>query len=164
MIVKAVGTDRIEGGKMHHFQPLSEGKAVVQLVLPHGWVIRINQLATERGMNRSALNIAFLLSRRHNMQTLLRIALVDPDAASAQQTRLQRFAFLLLDSKVAGFRVITTADGQLETSTEEILERIERQFHHELKHNHIRVIRVQRKKRAQVDELMGTADEGVRGN
>jgi hypothetical protein len=109
-------------------------------------------------------NIAFLLSHRHNMQTLLRIALVDPDAVSAQQTRLQQFAFLLLASKVAGFRVITTADGQLETSTEEILERIERQFHHELKHNHIRVIRVQRKKRAQVDDLMGAADEGVRGS
>jgi hypothetical protein len=36
-------------------QPLTEGKAVVQLVLPLSWVARINRLAIERGVNRSAL-------------------------------------------------------------------------------------------------------------
>jgi len=36
-------------------QPFTEGKAVVQLVLPPSWVARINQLAMERGVNRSAL-------------------------------------------------------------------------------------------------------------
>ncbi|MGO8950085.1 MAG: CopG family transcriptional regulator [Ktedonobacterales bacterium] len=34
---------------------LSEGKSIVQVVLPRAWVIRINQLAVERGLNRSAL-------------------------------------------------------------------------------------------------------------
>jgi hypothetical protein len=89
-------------------------------------------------------NIAFLMSFRPKYQflTLLRIALVDTDAVSAQQSRLQRFAFLLLASEVAKFRMITTADGILETSTEQILQRIEQQFHHEFKHYHIRVIRV----------------------
>jgi metal-responsive CopG/Arc/MetJ family transcriptional regulator len=33
----------------------AEAKAIVQVVLPHGWVDRINQLALERGLNRSAL-------------------------------------------------------------------------------------------------------------
>ena len=36
-------------------QPFTEGKAVVQLVLPPSWVTRLNQLALERGLNRSAL-------------------------------------------------------------------------------------------------------------
>jgi len=36
-------------------QPYTEGKAVVQLVLPPSWVARINRLAVERGVNRSAL-------------------------------------------------------------------------------------------------------------
>jgi hypothetical protein len=36
-------------------QPYAEGKAVVQLVLPLPWLARINQLAMERGVNRSAL-------------------------------------------------------------------------------------------------------------
>jgi hypothetical protein len=36
-------------------QPYAEGKAVVQLVLPLPWLARINQLAIERGINRSAL-------------------------------------------------------------------------------------------------------------
>jgi hypothetical protein len=36
-------------------QPFTEGKAIVQIVLPPSWVARINQLATERGINRSAL-------------------------------------------------------------------------------------------------------------
>jgi Ribbon-helix-helix protein, copG family len=40
---------------MHVMQTFAEAKAVVQLVLPHGWIARINQLATERGVNRSAL-------------------------------------------------------------------------------------------------------------
>ena len=33
----------------------AEAKAVVQLVLPQTWVPRINQLAIERGVTRSAL-------------------------------------------------------------------------------------------------------------
>lgn len=40
---------------MRPFQTFAESKAVVQLVLPHRWVERINQLALERGLNRSAL-------------------------------------------------------------------------------------------------------------
>ena len=36
-------------------QQYAEGKAVVQLVLPLLWLARINQLAIERGVNRSAL-------------------------------------------------------------------------------------------------------------
>ena len=40
---------------MRPFQTFAESKSVVQLVLPHGWVERINQLALERGVNRSAL-------------------------------------------------------------------------------------------------------------
>jgi metal-responsive CopG/Arc/MetJ family transcriptional regulator len=36
-------------------QVFAESKAVVQLVLPQGWVARINELAIERGVNRSAL-------------------------------------------------------------------------------------------------------------
>jgi hypothetical protein len=36
-------------------QPFTEGKAVIQLVLTPAWVARINQLAMERGVNRSAL-------------------------------------------------------------------------------------------------------------
>jgi hypothetical protein len=36
-------------------QSYAEGKAVVQLVLPLPWLARINQLAIERGVNRSAL-------------------------------------------------------------------------------------------------------------
>ena len=36
-------------------QTYAEGKAVVQLVLPLPWLARINQLAMERGVNRSAL-------------------------------------------------------------------------------------------------------------
>ncbi len=36
-------------------QPYAEGKAVVQVVLPLPWLTRINQLAIERGVNRSAL-------------------------------------------------------------------------------------------------------------
>jgi hypothetical protein len=34
---------------------LGDGKAIVQVVLPHDWVTRINHLAIERGVNRSAL-------------------------------------------------------------------------------------------------------------
>ena len=34
---------------------LTEGKTIVQVVLPHAWVARINQLAIERGLSRSAL-------------------------------------------------------------------------------------------------------------
>jgi hypothetical protein len=33
----------------------ADAKAVVQLVLPQSWVPRINQLAIERGVTRSAL-------------------------------------------------------------------------------------------------------------
>jgi metal-responsive CopG/Arc/MetJ family transcriptional regulator len=40
---------------MRPFQTFAESKAVVQLVLPQGWVERINRLALERGVNRSAL-------------------------------------------------------------------------------------------------------------
>jgi Ribbon-helix-helix protein, copG family len=36
-------------------QPFADSKAVVQLVLPQTWVPRINQLAIERGITRSAL-------------------------------------------------------------------------------------------------------------
>jgi hypothetical protein len=36
-------------------QPFTSGKAVVQLVLPPAWVLRLNALATARGVNRSAL-------------------------------------------------------------------------------------------------------------
>jgi ribbon-helix-helix CopG family protein len=36
-------------------QSYAEGKVVVQLVLPLPWLARINQLAIERGVNRSAL-------------------------------------------------------------------------------------------------------------
>ena len=35
--------------------PLGEGKVIVQVVLPHDWVARINRLAVDRGLNRSAL-------------------------------------------------------------------------------------------------------------
>jgi hypothetical protein len=42
-------------GELTMLQPFTEGKAVVQLVLPPSWVARINQLAIERGINRSAL-------------------------------------------------------------------------------------------------------------
>jgi hypothetical protein len=40
---------------MRAMQPFAETKAVIQLVLPQSWVPRINQLAIERGINRSAL-------------------------------------------------------------------------------------------------------------
>jgi hypothetical protein len=40
---------------MKQLQVYAESKAIVQLVLPHGWVARINHLAVERGINRSAL-------------------------------------------------------------------------------------------------------------
>ena len=40
---------------MRPFQTFAESKSVVQLVLPHGWVERINRLVLERGLNRSAL-------------------------------------------------------------------------------------------------------------
>jgi hypothetical protein len=49
-------------------RPLGEGKAIVQLVLPHAWVAQINRLAMERGVNRSALireAIAATLLRDH---------------------------------------------------------------------------------------------------
>jgi hypothetical protein len=36
-------------------QSFAEGKSVVQIVLSPSWVTRINKLATERGINRSAL-------------------------------------------------------------------------------------------------------------
>ena len=40
---------------MNRVVVLTEGKSIVQVVLPHSWVVRINQLAVERGINRSAL-------------------------------------------------------------------------------------------------------------
>jgi hypothetical protein len=40
---------------MRAIQPFADSKAVVQIVLPQTWVPRINQLAIERGINRSAL-------------------------------------------------------------------------------------------------------------
>jgi hypothetical protein len=36
-------------------QSFAEGKAIVQIVLPLSWVPRINKLAVDRGVNRSAL-------------------------------------------------------------------------------------------------------------
>lgn len=36
-------------------QPFTGGKAIIQLVLTPSWVARINQLAVERGVSRSAL-------------------------------------------------------------------------------------------------------------
>jgi hypothetical protein len=40
---------------MNRVVVLTEGKSIVQVVLPHAWVLRINQLAVERGLNRSAV-------------------------------------------------------------------------------------------------------------
>jgi len=33
----------------------TDGKSIVQVVMPHAWIGRINRLAQERGVNRSAL-------------------------------------------------------------------------------------------------------------
>jgi hypothetical protein len=40
---------------MAMLQAFTDGKAVVPLVVPPSWVARLNQLAIERGVNRSAL-------------------------------------------------------------------------------------------------------------
>jgi Ribbon-helix-helix protein, copG family len=40
---------------MRTYRSLGEGKAIVQLVLPPTWVARINALANQQGVNRSAL-------------------------------------------------------------------------------------------------------------
>ena len=42
-------------GEVYVMKSFAEAKAIVQVVLPYGWVDRINQLALERGLNRSAL-------------------------------------------------------------------------------------------------------------
>jgi hypothetical protein len=43
------------GGPRRMARPFAESKAVVQLVLPQGWVARLNALALARGLSRSAL-------------------------------------------------------------------------------------------------------------
>jgi hypothetical protein len=40
---------------MRSHRLFGEGKAIVQLVLPYGWVSRMNALANQHGVNRSAL-------------------------------------------------------------------------------------------------------------
>jgi hypothetical protein len=48
--------NRVMQGDAKHMHPtFRASKAVVPLVLPQAWVARINQLAVERGVNRSAL-------------------------------------------------------------------------------------------------------------
>jgi hypothetical protein len=107
-------------------------------------------IVTEQGISiRSRLfgvslirwqEIDTLVARRQVNQTVLRIELVDPDAVSARQTALQRWAYLLAkNTSVRKSSTLSTADGLLAQSTDALLEQIRHLFAHELAQYGIRI-------------------------